>query len=51
MFLVEGGSLKSACQLGCKMLTEKDYVDLLWTTLAEFPGKLPQYLSGRITHK
>uniref|UniRef100_A0A8C6TJM1 SV2 related protein b n=1 Tax=Neogobius melanostomus TaxID=47308 RepID=A0A8C6TJM1_9GOBI len=28
------------CRLGCKDLTTKDYVDLLWTTLAEFPGVL-----------
>ena len=27
------------CRLECKQLTTKDYVDLLWTTLAEFPGK------------
>ncbi|XP_013392843.1 synaptic vesicle 2-related protein isoform X2 [Lingula anatina] len=27
-----------SCSLECKVLTTKDYVDLLWTTLAEFPG-------------
>lgn len=26
------------CPLECKMLSTKDYVDLLWTTCAEFPG-------------
>lgn len=26
------------CSLECKMLSTKDYVDLLWTTCAEFPG-------------
>lgn len=27
-----------------KMLTPTDYVDLLWTTLAEFPGTLLSFL-------
>ena len=43
---VSGGSdedvLKSgplACRAACKMLNYKDYIDLLWTTLAEFPGR------------
>nr|CAB3266744.1 synaptic vesicle 2-related protein [Phallusia mammillata] len=26
------------CNMVCKTLTQKDYVDLLWTTIAEFPG-------------
>ena len=26
------------CNLQCRTLTTKDYTDLLWTTLAEFPG-------------
>jgi len=31
--------LEPACRLECKTLTTKDYTDLLWTTVAEFPGK------------
>ncbi len=27
------------CWLQCKLLTTKDYIDLLWTTASEFPGK------------
>lgn len=27
------------CSAGCRVLTTTDYTDLLWTTLAEFPGK------------
>lgn len=26
------------CAADCKQLQTKDYMDLLWTTLAEFPG-------------
>ena len=26
------------CQASCVMLTTSDYLDLLWTTLAELPG-------------
>ncbi|XP_052834035.1 synaptic vesicle 2-related protein [Octopus bimaculoides] len=26
------------CPLECKMLSKGDYIDLLWTTIAEFPG-------------
>lgn len=26
------------CNLSCHRLTQRDYVDLLWTTIAEFPG-------------
>ena len=26
------------CSAGCRVLTSADYTDLLWTTLAEFPG-------------
>ncbi|XP_029024039.1 synaptic vesicle 2-related protein [Betta splendens] len=29
-----------SCKLECKYLTSADYKDLLWTTLAEFPGLL-----------
>ena len=25
---------------GCQLLTFKDYTDMLWTTLAEFPGTI-----------
>lgn len=32
-----GEAIEPSCQLDCKMLTVSDYVDLLWTTLAEFP--------------
>ena len=28
------------CSADCKELTTTDYIDLLWTTLAEFPGTL-----------
>lgn len=33
------------CSLECKMLSTKDYVDLLWTTCAEFPGESNQHIS------
>ena len=29
-----------SCRLECKTLSTKDYTDLLWTTVAEFPGML-----------
>ncbi|KAK2185940.1 hypothetical protein NP493_218g02002, partial [Ridgeia piscesae] len=29
---------EQTCQATCKALTNKDYTDLLWTTLSEFPG-------------
>ncbi|XP_044296693.1 synaptic vesicle 2-related protein isoform X3 [Varanus komodoensis] len=32
--------VKAKCSLACEYLTEKDYIDLLWTTLSEFPGVL-----------
>lgn len=41
----QGGSFSSqikpveTCSADCKELTTTDYIDLLWTTLAEFPGK------------
>ncbi|XP_062038296.1 synaptic vesicle 2-related protein [Lepus europaeus] len=28
------------CSLACEYLSEEDYMDLLWTTLSEFPGVL-----------
>ncbi|XP_013395159.1 synaptic vesicle 2-related protein [Lingula anatina] len=31
---------ESGCFLDCKMLSTKDYLDLLWTTVAEFPGQI-----------
>jgi hypothetical protein len=42
MYSLAGGSTKAAiapCNVGCKTLSTKDYIDLLWTTLAEFPGE------------
>ncbi|ETE71635.1 Synaptic vesicle 2-related protein, partial [Ophiophagus hannah] len=33
-------TVKAKCSLACEFLTEKDYIDLLWTTLSEFPGVL-----------
>ncbi|KAL8180024.1 UNVERIFIED_CONTAM: hypothetical protein K2H54_003681 [Gekko kuhli] len=33
-------TVKAKCSLACEYLTEKDYIDLLWTTLSEFPGVL-----------
>lgn len=37
-----GGNATSRedCSAGCRVLTSADYTDLLWTTLAEFPGIL-----------
>ncbi|KAH0625646.1 hypothetical protein JD844_015238, partial [Phrynosoma platyrhinos] len=32
-------TVKPKCSLACEFLTEKDYIDLLWTTLSEFPGR------------
>ncbi len=34
-----GNSTSEDCAAGCRVLTSADYTDLLWTTLAEFPGK------------
>ena len=31
--------VEPSCRLDCKSLTTKDYTDLLWTTVAEFPGQ------------
>jgi hypothetical protein len=33
------------CSVQCKSLTTSDYVDLLWTTLSEFPGTWFVFLS------
>jgi len=30
--------LEPACSLDCKQLSRDDYVNLLWTSIAEFPG-------------
>lgn len=34
------GEDRDTCAANCKELTTADYIDLLWTTLAEFPGIL-----------
>ncbi|XP_032823753.1 synaptic vesicle 2-related protein [Petromyzon marinus] len=36
----EGDKMTPHCSLECKYLSSTDYLDLLWTTLAEFPGVL-----------
>ncbi|XP_067106582.1 synaptic vesicle 2-related protein-like [Osmerus mordax] len=36
----QGAKIEPVCELECKTLTADDYKDLLWTTLAEFPGLL-----------
>lgn len=36
----QGVKIEPSCSLECKSLTSADYKDLLWTTLAEFPGLL-----------
>uniref|UniRef100_A0A3B5BAG8 Synaptic vesicle 2-related protein-like n=1 Tax=Stegastes partitus TaxID=144197 RepID=A0A3B5BAG8_9TELE len=36
----QGAKIEPTCSLECKYLTSADYKDLLWTTLAEFPGLL-----------
>ncbi|XP_013859202.1 synaptic vesicle 2-related protein, partial [Austrofundulus limnaeus] len=36
----QGAKIEPRCNLECKYLTSDDYKDLLWTTLAEFPGLL-----------
>ncbi|XP_028273579.1 synaptic vesicle 2-related protein isoform X2 [Parambassis ranga] len=38
--VTQGAKIEPACSLECKYLTSADYKDLLWTTLAEFPGLL-----------
>ncbi|XP_072228190.1 synaptic vesicle 2-related protein-like [Leuresthes tenuis] len=38
--VTQGGKIEPRCSLECKYLTSTDYKDLLWTTLAEFPGLL-----------
>jgi len=34
----QGWEGAEVCQASCKPLQQEDYIDLLWTTLAEFPG-------------
>uniref|UniRef100_A0A8C2CGS9 SV2 related protein b n=1 Tax=Cyprinus carpio TaxID=7962 RepID=A0A8C2CGS9_CYPCA len=36
----DNSNMEPQCNLECNYLTIHDYVDLLWTTLAEFPGIL-----------
>ncbi|KAM4634747.1 synaptic vesicle 2-related protein-like [Polymixia lowei] len=36
--VTQGAKIEPSCSLECKNLTLADYKDLLWTTLAEFPG-------------
>nr|XP_010597216.1 synaptic vesicle 2-related protein [Loxodonta africana] len=33
-------TVEAKCSLACEYLNEDDYMDLLWTTLSEFPGVL-----------
>lgn len=33
--------MEAKCSLACEYLSEEDYMDLLWTTLSEFPGEEP----------
>lgn len=34
------------CAAECKQLQTTDYMDLLWTTLAEFPGIIPNLINS-----
>lgn len=44
-----GNATREDCAAGCRVLTSADYTDLLWTTLAEFPGKTILFFSqGKI---
>ncbi|XP_008067594.1 synaptic vesicle 2-related protein isoform X2 [Carlito syrichta] len=38
-------AVEAKCSLACEYLSEEDYMDLLWTTLSEFPG-LPHSDAG-----
>ncbi|XP_042612116.1 synaptic vesicle 2-related protein-like isoform X2 [Cyprinus carpio] len=40
----DNSNMEPQCNLECNYLTIHDYVDLLWTTLAEFPGQFSQSL-------
>lgn len=35
-------AVEAKCSLACEYLSEEDYMDLLWTTLSEFPGEGPR---------
>lgn len=32
-------AVEAKCSLACEYLSKEDYMDLLWTTLSEFPGE------------
>lgn len=36
----DAAKIEPSCSLECKYLTSSDYRDLLWTSLAEFPGDM-----------
>lgn len=38
-------TIRENCAAGCRVLTSADYTDLLWTTLAEFPGAYSFFVS------
>ncbi|XP_076614565.1 synaptic vesicle 2-related protein [Chaetodon auriga] len=38
--VTQGAKIEPSCSQECRYLTSADYKDLLWTTLAEFPGLL-----------
>ncbi|CAK6959461.1 synaptic vesicle 2-related protein [Scomber scombrus] len=46
-----GAKIEPNCSVECKYLTSADYKDLLWTTLAEFPGLLIILAVDRIGRK
>ncbi|KAF0031456.1 synaptic vesicle 2-related protein [Scophthalmus maximus] len=41
----QGAKIDPSCSLECKYLTSADYKDLLWTSLAEFPGLIVTLLA------
>ncbi|XP_053195452.1 synaptic vesicle 2-related protein [Scomber japonicus] len=47
----QGAKIEPNCSVECKYLTSADYKDLLWTTLAEFPGLLIILVVDRIGRK
>ncbi|CAB1318374.1 unnamed protein product [Coregonus sp. 'balchen'] len=50
--ITQGAKTEPKCELECKYLTLDDYKDLLWTTLAEFPGLfLTLFVIDRIGRK
>lgn len=38
LFETDPSGLEEPCAADCRPLQTTDYMDLLWTTLAEFPG-------------